>query len=91
MLLCPWDTVSQLALVVKNLPVNAGDLRDTGSITRSGKISWRTAHHPFPVFLPGESHGQIFIHSSVGGHFGFSRALAIINSVAVNTGLHVSF
>jgi len=28
---------SQVALVVKNLPANAGDLRDTGSILGSGR------------------------------------------------------
>ena len=28
---------SQEALVVKNLPANAGDIRDTGSISGSGK------------------------------------------------------
>ena len=28
---------SQVALVVKNLPVSAGDLRDVGSIPRSGR------------------------------------------------------
>ena len=28
---------SQVVLVVKNLPANAGDIRDTGSIPRSGR------------------------------------------------------
>ena len=46
--------VSQVMLVVKNLPANAGDLRD--SWVR--KIPWRRAQQPTPVFLPGESHGQ---------------------------------
>ena len=45
-----WD--SQVALVVKNLPASAGDMRDVGSIL------WRRARQPTPVFLPGESHGQ---------------------------------
>ena len=31
------DDFSQVALVVKNLPYNAGDVRDTGSILGSGK------------------------------------------------------
>ena len=31
------DDSSQVALVVKNLPDNAGDVRDTGSILGSGK------------------------------------------------------
>ena len=39
--------------MVKNSPVNAGDVRDAGSIP--GKISWRRKWQPTPVFLPGES------------------------------------
>ena len=42
---------SQVALVVKNLSANAGDVRDSGSIPESGR-------QPTPVFLPGKSHGQ---------------------------------
>ena len=49
---------SHAALVVKNLPANAGDLRDTGSIPRWWKIPWRRKWQPTPVFLPGESHGE---------------------------------
>ena len=32
-----------------------------------------------------------FIHSSVDGHLGCFRVLAIINSAAVNRGVHISF
>ena len=32
-----------------------------------------------------------FIHSSVNGHLGCFRVLAIVKSAAVNTGVHVSF
>ena len=39
------------ALVVKNPPANAGDVRDMGSILGS---AWQ----PTQVFLPGESHEQ---------------------------------
>ena len=55
--ICPrilW--ASQMALMVKNLPTSAGDVRDMSSIP--GKIPWRRAWQPTPVFLPGESHGQ---------------------------------
>ena len=38
---------SQVALVVKNLPVNAGDIRDLGSIPGSGRS-------------PGGGHGNPF-------------------------------
>ena len=42
---------------VKNLPANAGNARDEGSIPglgRVGKIPWRGAWQPTPVFLPRE-------------------------------------
>ena len=32
---------SQVALLVKNLPANAGDIRDLGSIPGSGRFPWR--------------------------------------------------
>ena len=48
---------SQVALVVKNPPVNAEETRDMGSKVPR-KIPWRRAWQPTPVFLPGESHGQ---------------------------------
>ena len=44
--------------MVKNPPANTGDIRVSGSIPESGKIPWRRAWQPTPVFLPGESHGQ---------------------------------
>ena len=48
---------AQVVLVVKNLPANAGDPRDRGSIP-DRKIPWRMAWQPTSIFLPGESHGQ---------------------------------
>ena len=38
---------SQVALVVKNLPATAGDLRDTGSIPRWGRSSGGRRGNPF--------------------------------------------
>ena len=46
---------SQVAPVVKNPPASAGDIKRHGFI---GKIPWRRAWQPTPVFLPGELHGQ---------------------------------
>ena len=47
-----------MALVVKNLPANAGGIRDLDSIPGLGRFPWRRAWQPTPVFLPRESHGQ---------------------------------
>ena len=41
--------------MVKNLPANAGGIRDTSSIPGSGRPLEKETT---PVFLPGESHGQ---------------------------------
>ena len=48
---------SLVVLTVKNLPAIAGDVR-LGFDPWVGKIPWRRAQQPTPVFLPGESHGQ---------------------------------
>ena len=57
------EGASQVALVVKKTPANAGDLREFG------KIPWRRAQQPTPVFLPGESHEQ----RSLEGHSPWGR------------------
>jgi len=44
-----------VALVVKNPPANAGDLRDTGLIPGLGRSPEGGHGKPTPVFLPGES------------------------------------
>jgi len=43
--------------VVKNPLANAGDMK-SGFDLRVGKIPWRRAWQPTPVFLLGESHAQ---------------------------------
>ena len=56
--MCSWSVSCSLkALVVKNAPANAEDIRDAGSIP-SQEDPWRKAWQPTPAFLPGESHGQ---------------------------------
>ena len=50
MLLASLHRVSQVVLVVKNMPVNAGDIRDTGSIPGLAKS-------------PGEGNGNPLQHS----------------------------
>ena len=51
------NRASQVVLVVKNTPGNAGDLR-CGFNPWVGKIPWRRTWQPTLVFFPGESHGQ---------------------------------
>ena len=53
-----------VALVVKNLPANAGDMRDNSLIPGLGRLPGGGHSNPL-VFLPGESHGQ---RSLVGYH-----------------------
>ena len=45
---------SQVVLVVKNLPANAGDERDVGLISGLGRFPWRREWQPTPVFWPGK-------------------------------------
>ena len=54
----PSSRASQVGLVVKNLPANAGDTRDSGWIPRSGRSPWSRKWQSTPIFLPGKSHGQ---------------------------------
>ena len=41
--------------MVKNLPTNAGDVGDPGSIPGSGRSHREENSNPIPVFLPGKS------------------------------------
>ena len=46
---------SPVALVVKNLPANAGNVKTCGFNCWVRKIAWRRKWQPTPVFLPGEN------------------------------------
>ena len=47
-----------MVLLVKDMPANAGDIRDLGSIPGLGRSLGGGYSNPLSVFLPGESHGQ---------------------------------
>ena len=49
---------SQLALMVKNPPTNARDIKRRRFNPRVREIPWRRKWQPTPLFLPGESFGQ---------------------------------
>ena len=53
-----------MVLVVKNPPANAGDIRDRFD-PWVGKIPWRMAWQPTPIFLPEESRGQRSLRATV--------------------------
>ena len=49
----------QTAIMVKNPPANAGDIRKICGLDLCvRKIPWRRKWQPTPVFLPGKFHGQ---------------------------------
>ena len=59
---------SQVALVVKNLPANSGDIRDAGSIPGSGRSLGGGHGNPLQ-FLPEDSHGErSLVGYSLQGH-----------------------
>ena len=53
---------SQVVLVVKNPPANAGHISGkntgVGCHLPPGRVLWRRTWQPTPVFLPGQFHGQ---------------------------------
>ena len=55
---CPAPT-SQVGLVAKNLPVNVGDLRDTGSTPRSGRFPGGGHGNPLQCSCLENLHGQM--------------------------------
>ena len=54
----PSFGASQVVLVVKNLPANAGRHKRCGFDPQVRKIPWKRTWQPTPVFLPGLSLGQ---------------------------------
>ena len=62
-------TKTQMVLMVKNLPVNAGDLRDTGSIPGSGRS-------------PGEQHGNPLQYSCLENLMDRGAWWAIVHGMA---------
>ena len=59
---------SEVVLVVKNLPVNARDIRSMFDLWVR-KTPWKRKWQPTPVFLTGKSHGQ----SSLEGYSPWNR------------------
>ena len=60
---------SPVALVVKNLPACAGDVKRYGFDPSVKKIPWRRAWQPTATLLPGESHAQ----GSLAGYSPYGR------------------
>ena len=61
--ICLLQLASQMVLVLKNLPANVGDLRDTGLIPGWGRSpgegnGFFLEKEITPVIFPGESNGQ---------------------------------
>ena len=54
-------------------------------------ISFFMANIPFHTHIYTHSYHIFFIHSSVYGYLGCFHVLAIINSVCMNIGVHISF
>ena len=57
-LVASLNWASQVALVVKNLPANAGDSKRQEFDPWIRKIPWSRKWQPIPIFLPGKFHGQ---------------------------------
>ena len=56
--MCAVEGASQVVLVVKNSPANAGDVKRHRFDPWVDNILWRRAQQITPVLLPGESHGH---------------------------------
>ena len=69
--------------MVKNLPANAGDLREVGSIPASGRSPGEREWLATSVFLPGEFHGQKSLAGTIPGFAkswtGLSNSLSLFS------------
>ena len=70
--------------VVKNLPADAGDTRDAGSILGSGRSPGVGNGNPLQLFLPGKSHGQ----RSLENYSSWNQKRVRHNWVTVHTHTH---
>ena len=57
--LIPTIQTSQVVLVIKKLPANAGDVKDAGLIPGSGRSPEEGHGNPTPVFLHGKEPGRL--------------------------------
>ena len=56
---CSWSVPARLLLgIIAQLIKNPPAVWETWVLSWGGKIPWRRAWQPTPVFLPGKSHGQ---------------------------------
>ena len=53
-----WERASQVALVVKNPPANAGDIRDEGSIPGVGRFPGGGHGNPLQYSCMENPHGE---------------------------------
>jgi len=81
-ILCIGIAYSQVALVVKNLPVNARKHKRCGF--DPWKISWRRKWHFTPVFLLEEYHAQ----RSLVGYSSWGRKQSDTSDCLNNTSIH---
>ena len=81
----PLPSPSQVALVVKNRPANAGDAREMVSVPGSEMIPWRRKWQPAPVFLSGKFHGQ----RNLAGYSPWGHKMVGYDLVTKKTAFHV--
>ena len=74
-------------VVVKNLSVNARNLRRCRLDPCVGKIPWKRARQPFPVFLPIKFHGQ----RSPAGYSPQGCTVSDATEVTLHTSMHMIF